>query len=263
MDWLKRVFSWGRLTGEPKEHTAGRLLAPASTQRTQLGLEEVDLPRGVVKLRSGEVRAFLKVTGFAAHHRSAADARAWLQGYARALNTLPGNAVLIVRSRNGGLQEHIARQRVQAAATAKAAPGSALARLAADQLGHARRLQAAGEVRQTDQDLALYSPRGNVERLLSAAEACRRHLQGARIRAELVTDARLAAALTDGWRPETPEYAWLECEFPTGSGAVVGAIDYEPKRARVVDPEPGSVPAPPKASVRESGSGTARKVLPP
>ena len=125
MDWLKRVFGVGRLKGVPREQTAGRVLAPASTQRTQLGLKEVDLPRGVVTLRSGEVRAFLRVTGFSAHHRSAADARAWLQGYARALNTLPGNAVLIVRSRSGGLEGHIARQRAQTAAVAKPAPGSA------------------------------------------------------------------------------------------------------------------------------------------
>ena len=93
MDWLKRVFGVGRLTGEPKGQNAGRVLAPASTQRTQLGLKEVDLPRGVVTLRSGEVRCFLKVTGFSAHQRSREDAAAWLQGYARALNTLPGNAV--------------------------------------------------------------------------------------------------------------------------------------------------------------------------
>ena len=76
MDWLKRLFGVGRLTGEPKAHTAGRVLAPASVQRTQLGLKEVDLPRGVVTLRTGEVRCFLKVTGFTAHHRSADTARA-------------------------------------------------------------------------------------------------------------------------------------------------------------------------------------------
>jgi hypothetical protein len=199
MDWLKHLFSWGRLTGEPKAHTAGRVLAPASVQRTQLGLEEVDLPRGVVTLRGGEVRAFLRVTGYTAHHRSAEECRTWLQGYARALNTLPGNAVLIVRSRPGGLRSHLGRQGSQSASLAKTAPGSGFARLAADQLAHARQLQATGEVRQTDSYVVLHSPKGNVGRLLSAAEACRRHLAAAGVRAELVTDKRLGEALASSW----------------------------------------------------------------
>ena len=42
----------------------------ASAQRTQLGLKTVDLPRGVVRLKTGEARAFLKVEGYTAHQRS-------------------------------------------------------------------------------------------------------------------------------------------------------------------------------------------------
>ena len=91
----------------------------------------------MVTVRGGEAPCFLKITGYSAHLRSADDTRAWLQGYARALNTLPGNAVLIVRSRPGGLQGHIERQRAQTAALAEREPGSALARLSADQLAHA------------------------------------------------------------------------------------------------------------------------------
>jgi hypothetical protein len=258
MDWLKRVFGVGRLKGEPKTQNAGRVLAPASTQRTQLGLKEVDLPRGVVTLRSGEVRCFLKVTGFAAHHRSAADARAWLQGYARALNTLPGNAVLIVRARDGGLREYLARQRAQTANLAKTAPGSALAKLSADQLAHARRLEATGQVRQTDQFLALHSPKGSTDRLLGAAEACRRQLEAAGVRAQLVTDKRMAAALADGWHPETgaTEHAYLDIEFPKGSGEVVGVLNYAPRNARVTDPKyPALSDA--KAEVRQLGRDSA------
>ena len=123
MDWLKRLFGVGRLTGEPKGQNAGRALAPASVQRTQLGLKAVDLARGVVTLRTGEVRCFMALTGYTAHHRSAADARAWLQGYARVLNSLPGNAVLIVRSKPGGTR----RQRRAAgrrSPSASAGPGS-------------------------------------------------------------------------------------------------------------------------------------------
>jgi hypothetical protein len=263
MDWLKRLFGIGRLTGEPKDHTAGRVLAPASVQRTQLGLKEVDLPRGVVTLRTGEVRCFLALTGYSAHHRSAADARAWLQGYARALNTLPGNAVLIVRSKPGGLDQHIARQRAQTADLAAAAPGSALARLSADQLGHARRLQASGQVRDTVSYLALHSPKGDTARLLAAAEACRRHLKDARIGAELVTDKRLAAALAADWHPESgAETAWVDLAF---NGAPVATLEYTPKHARVIDaPDPDAEPEPPrpKARVREAAPATNGKALP-
>lgn len=265
MDWLKRLFGVGRLTGEPKGQNAGGVLAPASVQRTQLGLKEVDLPRGVVTLRSGEVRCFLRVTGFAAHQRSAETARAWLQGYARALNTLPGNAVLIARSKDGGLEGHIARQRAQTAAMAKASPGSALARLSADQLSHARHLQASGQVRDTVSYLALHSPKGNVERLLSAAEACRRHLAAAQVRAELVTDTRLASALAADWHPDAAEPSVVALEFPKDSGWVVGVLNYTPKRATVTDPEPDDEEEPPhpKANVRETTPArTNGKALP-
>ena len=257
MDWLKRLFSWGRLTGESPEHAAGRVLAPASAQRTQLGLREVDLPRGVVILRTGEARAFLKVTGFTAHHRSAAECRAWLEGYARALNTLPGNAVLIVRSRAGGLEGHIAGQRVQAAALATAAPGSALARLAADQLAHARQLQATGQVRRTDSFVVLHSPKGNVDRLLAAAGACTRHLAAAGVQAELVTDTRLGQALSASWSsaPNDWEVAVQTFEFPARSGRPLADLNYAPGKAKVedvlppLDPEDDE-PSHPKARVR-------------
>jgi hypothetical protein len=205
------------------------------------------------------------VTGFAAHQRSAETARAWLQGYVRALNTLPGNAVLIVRSRAGGLEPHLARQRSQASALAAAAPGSALARLAADQLGHARHLQATGQVRDTVSYIALHSPKGNVDRLLSAAEACRGHLAAAQVRAELVTDRRLAAALAGDWHPEAgAETARVELEFPRGSGDVVGVLDYLPKNARVRDGRPEAASgAPPRASICAATPAPNGKALPP
>jgi len=269
VDWLKGLLSAGRLKGAPKEQTAGRVLAPAAVQRTQLGLKEVDLPRGVVTLRTGEVRCFLQVTGLSVHHRSAADARAWLQGYARALNTLPGNAVLIARSKSGGLEEHIATQRAQTAALATASPGSALAKLAADQLAHARQLQASGRVRATAQFLALHSPKGNVDRLLAAAEACRRHLKDARIGAELVTDQRLAAALSADWHPGTPEPAYLPGQFRlAGTDRLIGVIDYAPGTATFIDAQdldalrPPPAPPAPKASVREATPTTNGKALP-
>jgi hypothetical protein len=263
MGWLKNLLGLGRLRGEPRQHNAGRVLAPAPVQRTQLGLREVDLPRGVVRLRSGEVRCFLEVTGYAAHMRSPEEVRAWLQGYARVLNTLPGNAVLFLRSRPGGLGSHVERQRAQAAALAEAAPGGALARLAADQLAHARRLEQAGAVRQTEQYVALCSPKGNVERLLAAARACRERLGQARVMAELVTDRALADALAFAWHPgamhEGASQSWTQ-EWPAADGRTAAILSYWPKRAAVLDP-PAAPPAPvPRARVDEVRPG--RKALP-
>ena len=60
-------------------------LAVSSRQTTNL--TRVDLRRGVVTLRSGEARCFLRITGFTAHHRDEAAALEWLQGL------LPGHAV--------------------------------------------------------------------------------------------------------------------------------------------------------------------------
>jgi hypothetical protein len=260
---LARLFGIGRLTREAPLQTAGRVLPPASVQRTQLGLRQVDVPRGVVTLRSGEVRCFLQVTGYPAHLRSQEEARAWLQGYARALNTLPGNAVLIARSRPGGLRGHISQQREQTAALALASPGSALARLAADQLAHARTLQTTGQTRQTDQYIALHSPKGDVPRLLSAAEACRRHLAAAGVTATLVTDRALGDALVLGWRPGLGGTEWVivDIEWPQGSGNVIGVLNYAPKHATVHDPKYVDPAKLPRAAVRQV-AGSNGKALP-
>jgi hypothetical protein len=256
VDWLKSLLSWGRLKGEPKAHTAGRALGPASVKRTQLGLREVNPPRGVVVLRSGEARCFLRVGGYPAHIRSQAEARAWLQGYARVLDTLPGNAVLLARSRPGGLERHIAQQRAQTAALARREPGGALARLSADQLAHARRLQATGEVRRMEGYLALHSPKGDVPRLLAAAGASRRHLEAAGVRVSLVKDRALLDALADSWRPAAGEGAALEFEWPPG--ALVGVLNFMPgERTTVSDPH--ATPAP-RATVRQAH--TNGKALP-
>ena len=226
-------------------------------------------------LRAGEARCFLRVAGYAAHLRSPEAVRAWLQGYARVLNTLPGNAVLFVRSRPGGLERHLGRQRAQtAAAGRRPAPGGALARLAADQLAHARRLQATGEVRQTEAYVALRSPRGDVPRLLAAATAVREHLAGARVMAELVTDQELLDALAFAWHPGVTNplaaHTWTQ-EWPGPDGRVAAVLSYWPGRAAVLDPPPEpSAPAPDPApgrrprppSARRGAGGGPRKALP-
>lgn len=261
MGILDKLFSFGRLKRAPKGQIAGRVLAPASVQRTQLGVKEVDLPRGVVKLRSGEVRCFLRVSGFSAHTRSAADVRSWLQDYARCLNTLPGNAVLLVRSRAGGLVQHIDRQRVQTAALVVSAPGSGLAKLAADQLMHARQLAETGATRETAQYVALHSPKGDTTRLLDAARACRDQLQAIGVRAELVTDRTLGDALTVSWRPETgTREGWTQdFEWPAGSGDVLAVLSYSPGDAKVTTPRYADPAPPPAATVRQVGASKTPK----
>jgi hypothetical protein len=239
MGWLERLFAFGRLGKEPRGQIGGRALPPASVQRTQLGLAEVDLPRGVVELRSGDVRCLLRVTGYPVHHRSAADARAWLTGYAQTLNTLPGGAVLLVRSRPGGLERQAAQQRRQTAAVAKKETGSALARLAADQLAHARRLMETGAVRKTDQYIALHSPRGDVARLLQVAGAVRERLAASGVRAELVTDRGLAAALAESWDPAATEHYFWDFQ----AAGETFTLNYSPRHARVTNPRDVSVPA--------------------
>jgi hypothetical protein len=233
VDWLKRLLAAGRLRRPPADQNAGRFLPPASAQRTQLGLAEVDLSRGVVRLRSGEVRAMLRVTGYPAHHRSTEDARAWLTGYARALNALPSSAALLVRSRPGGLERDVARQGTQAAALARREPGSGLAKLAADQLAHARRLMESGATRRTDPYVAVRNERGDVRALLDEARAVAGLLEGAGVRCELVKDRDLAAALADSWRPGLGEH--FTQDFESARGDVLTLV-YSPGYAKVTTP---------------------------
>jgi hypothetical protein len=205
MDWLARVFAVGRLKRPPADQNAGRFLPPASVQRTQLGLASVDLPAGVVELRGGEVRAFLAVSGEPTHHRGQDEVRAFLTRVAQAINAMPPDTAWLVRSRAGVLQTNLRRRRDQTTSLATRAPGSGLAKLAADQLANVRRLATAGDVRRTDNFVAVRHPPGGVRALLLAARAAQSHLRAAGLRAELVRDRRLAEALADSWAPSVGE----------------------------------------------------------
>jgi hypothetical protein len=265
MDWLRRLLGVGRVGREPRGHTAGRALPPASVQRTQLGLAEVDLPRGVVGLRSGEVRCLLQVRGYPVHHRSPEDARAWLTAYAQTLNALPGGAVLLVRSRPGGLERHAAEQRRRAEALAGREPGSALAGLAADQLAHAHRLMDTGAVRQTDEYVALRSPKGDVAKLLDVARAVRQRLADVGVRADLVTDRALALALAESWNPAATEHFYRDL---TVAGETT-TLTYSPKHATVTSPRsaaprarPGAPADPPRSRALTPLPPGDRKAVP-
>ena len=115
-------------------------------------------------------------------------------------------------------------------------------------------------MRQTDQYVALRSPRGDVARLLAAAEACRRHLQAAGV-AAAAGDGRGPAgrpgrsagarrtALLGKW-PETWTQDWPDAS----TGEVGGVLNYAPKNARVTAPKYADADDPPPAGadVREA-----------
>lgn len=205
MGWLQRLFSIGRLKREPPQQNAGRFLPPASVQRTHLGLAEVDPPAGVVTLRGGEVRAVVAVSGVPVHHRGQEAARAFLTGWAAAINAMPPDTAWLVRSRAGVVATYLREQRDQAAALAQREPGSALARLAADQLAHLRTMGDRGDLHRTDNFVAVRHPRGDVTALLQAAQAVQGHLRAAGLRAELLRDRQLAEAIAASWLPDVPE----------------------------------------------------------
>jgi hypothetical protein len=204
MGVLERLFGvWhgrGRLAREPSGHTGGRL-APASVQRAHLGLKDVDLPAGVLRLRTGEVRAVLTVGGVPLHHRDPEDALDFLERWAAALTALPPDVALLSRARPGGLDAYAAEKAQAATALATAAPGTGLARLAADQLRNARALVAAGAARDVVAYLAVRDARGDVRALLERAAGAAGRLTAVGLRVVPLRDRALAAAIGASWRP--------------------------------------------------------------
>lgn len=250
MTLLQRFFSVGRLSRPPKDHT-GRL-APASTQRTQLGLRSVDLPKGVIELRGGEVRALLRVTGVTLQHRSSDGQHAFLLRWAHALNAMPPDVSWLVRSRAGGLEGHIAGKQAQATALAQRQPGSGLAKLAADQLAHAQRLQARGDVRQTDNYVAVRHAGGDVAALLRLRDAATVLLREAGLRVEVLKDRALAQAIAESWNPNERGPMFL---FDDGQ-TIAEHVEYWPgypgmKGNAVVRPAPAPKAAAQRATVIE------------
>ena len=237
MGWLQRLFSVGRLKREASGQNAGRFLPPASVQRTQLGLAQLDLPAGVVTLRGGEVRAMVAVSGEPVHHRSQEDARAFLQRWARAINAMPAETVWLVRSRAGVLETYLKQKRDHAAALAEREPGSALAKLAADQLAHLRHMATAGDLRRTDNFVAVRDRKGDVAALLQTVRAVEGHLRAAGLRAELLRERRLAEAIADSWVPYIGEM-WIPYETEAWRFRVLG-------HTATVEPAPSGPPEPP------------------
>lgn len=226
MNALARIFSRGRLTKEPPAQTAGRVLAPASVQRTQLGLRAIDPQTGIVTLRNGEVRAVLEVSGVPVHHRSNDDARRFLTGWAEALNALPEDAVYLMRSRPGGLDADIT-ERYQRSTALAAGRGAGLARLQQDQLAHLRALQQRGAVRQGNGYVALRAR--DAAALLSVAAAARSHLERAGLTVLPLRDLALVRAIAESWKPESTQHWYYQ------AGTTV--LNYAPGNARTREVE--------------------------
>ena len=213
MGFLDRLFgAWqrrDRLSREPAGHTGGRL-APASVQRAHLGVKDVDLPAGVVRLRSGEVRAVLGVRGLTLHYRDPEDALPFLERWAAALTGLPADVVLLARARPGGLDDYAAEKAQASTALATAAPGTGLAALAADQLRNARALVASGAARDVVCWLGVRDARGDVRTLLERAGQAANRLTAAGLKVAPLRDRALAAAISASWRPGYTETVFLD-----------------------------------------------------
>jgi len=199
---FSRLFGMGRVSKPP----ATRLAAPASVQRSHLGIRHVDLDAGMVRHRSGTLVAALAVTGMPLAHRSDQEAHAFLVRLAAAINAMPAESVWLCRSREGLRAAYLRERRDQAALVAQRAPGTALAHLAADQLAALRVDSAAGRYRQTDPYVLVLSAKGNVAELRQRIAAATSHLAAVGVAPKLVRHRALAEALCLSWQPEMREF---------------------------------------------------------
>jgi len=224
MTLLTRFFAWGRLRIDPPKQTAGRLVGPASVQRTQLGLRSIDPRSGIITLRNGEARAVLAVSGIPLQHASPQDAEAFLVRWAAALNALPADAIYRMRSMPGGLDPDIWRRRTQSTALAATAPGTGVAKLADDQLAHLVQLNSNGTTRLNTGEVVV---RGTPATILNTAGQAQAALRKAGLKATLLTDEPLVWALAASWKPYTVREKWLyNVSFP-GSTLKPMGLSYE------------------------------------
>jgi hypothetical protein len=278
MGFLDRLFGAfqrrDRLAKAPSGHTGGRL-APASVQRAHLGLRDVDPPTGVIRLRTGEVRAALAVGGMTLHARDADEALAFLERWAAALNALPADVVLLSRARPGGLEEYAEEKARASAALATAAPGTGLARLAADQLAHARRLMRSGAVRDVACWLAVRDATGDVRALMERVAQAANRLTAVGLTVTPLRDRALADALSRSWKPGYTQSVLLDFDVAPGAEwslhvesdtrttrATVKRPRYVAPPAADALPAPASSPALPHSRPPRSLSERPRKPLP-
>lgn len=283
MEFLNRLFGlWqgrDRLAKAPSGHTGGRV-APASVQRAHLGLRDVELPAGVVRLRTGEVRAVLGVGGVPLHHRDPDDALTFLERWAATLTALPADVVLLARARPGGLEEYAAEKAQASTALATLAPGTGLARLAADQLANAHRLIRSGAARDVVCWLAVRDAKGDVRALLERAARAANRLSDVGLKVTPLRDRALVDALSRSWKPGYTETVLIDAQYLRRGGRVGPEwslhveTDARTTRARVsqpryVEPSPTAVlpssassPAQPRSRPPRSPTERTRRLQP-
>lgn len=204
MGFWSWLFSRGRVKSPSKGHIGA--LTPASVLRSHLGVRQLGLEDGVVSISGGELRAVFEVGGFPLHAADSEAARRFLGALAGAITALSTEAAFLVRSRPGGLGEP-ARQ-AAARSTALAAHGeTGLARVAADQAAHYRRLEAQGRARETACYLAVRGT--DAASLVEEARKATSHFVAAGLRVTPLRHERLVRAVAESWRPGAVEqFAW-------------------------------------------------------
>jgi hypothetical protein len=243
MGFWSWLFARGRVKRPPKGHTGA--LPPASVLRSHLGVRRLGLEDGVVTMSGGELRAVFEVGGFPLHAADSEAARRFLGAFAAALNALPAEAAFLVRSRPGGLGEPI--RQADARSTALAAAGEAgLARVAADQAAHYRRLEERGRARESACYLAVRGTDG--ETLVEEARKATGHFVAAGLRVTPLRGERMVRAVAETWRPGAVEECFWQ---PYGPHLVFRQIGH---RALVEDRRP-------RATLRPATEGPARKGL--
>jgi hypothetical protein len=178
------------------------LLAPASVLRSYLGVRRLGLEDAVVALSGGELRAVFEVGGFPLHAADSEQARRFLGAFAGAINALSTEATFLIRARPGGLGEAI-RQGAARSEALVAAGETGLARIAADQTAHYRRLEEQGRARETSCYLAIRGT--DPDRLAETARREAAHFVAAGLRVTPLRGERLVRAVAESWRPGAVE----------------------------------------------------------
>jgi hypothetical protein len=200
MGFWSRLLSVGRVGKTPKGHTGA--LAPASVLRSHLGVRQLRLDDAVIRLSGGELRAVFEVGGFPLHAADSERARRFLGAFAGAINALSTEAAFLVRARPGGLGEAI-RQGAARAEALVAAGETGLARIAADQTAHYRRLEQQGRARETACYLAVRGT--DPDTLAETARKEAAHFVAAGLRVTPLRGERLVRAVAESWRPGAVE----------------------------------------------------------
>lgn len=201
MALLKRVFALSRFRGKnPRGDIAGHVIPTPSTQRAILGLKDVDLKTGIMRLRLDGACVSIRVAGIPLQHFNPSDVRRILGDWHAALNGMPENTNLAfqMRSQPGGLEEILLEDCENWKAQT---PGSGLARLAEDSYAHDLRIHRTGFTRRNSPRIGIHYPEEDDAGLLADAASVVARCNGAKIDAELITGNELELDIALSWQP--------------------------------------------------------------